>query len=145
LRQADWNARDRFPVGLWFAAALYLFVPYIVGALVGARTTGEPFRLRRLWTSIGRPPTAWDYFFSPEPDGWVRAKLNSGGWVGGAYAEGSFASGYPERRDLLIVQAAEVDQRTGLFETDDDGKVRLREESVLIDGESVEYLEFSEG
>jgi len=83
--------------------------------------------------------------FAARPDGWLRVRLKTGAWVGGAYASGSFASGYPERRDLFIVQAAELDPQTGLFETDANGSVRLRDEQILVDGENIDYLEFTDG
>lgn len=42
------------------------------------------------------PPTAWDAVFSPHPAGWILMKLKSGDWMGGEYAEGSYAAGYRE-------------------------------------------------
>lgn len=145
FRDVDWSGRGRFPPAAWVIAALYLLVPYVLGTLIGSRTTGETFKLRRLWTRISDPPTAWDFFFAARPDGWLRVRLKTGAWVGGAYASGSFASGYPERRDLFIVQAAELDPQTGLFETDANGSVRLRDEQILVDGENIDYLEFTDG
>ena len=44
-----------------------------------------------------------------------RIRLKSGRWIGGAYAPGSYASGYPELLDLYLVATAEMDQQSGDF------------------------------
>ncbi|MDQ3981580.1 MAG: DUF6338 family protein, partial [Actinomycetota bacterium] len=94
-------------------------------------------------------PRAWDYLFGYRPDGWIRLRLKSGIWIGGAYAvtadgRRSYAAGYPEPQDLFLVQTAEVDPGTGQFLFHEDGSIKLRESSVLIRWHEVEYLEFIE-
>jgi uncharacterized protein DUF6338 len=88
------------------------------------------------------PPSAWDAFFSQTPDGWIRVRLKSGRWVGGAYAAGSYASGHPEPPDLLIGSAAKL-RGDGTFELVD-GMPELRDESLLVARDQIEYLEFED-
>jgi len=38
-----------------------------------------------------------------------------------------------------------VDPQTGRFETDADGAVRLRDRQILVDGDNIDYLEFTDG
>ena len=54
----------------------------------------------------------------------------------------SYAAGYPEKQDLFLVEAAEVDPETGEFEFDESGEPALRGSGILIRWEEVEYLEF---
>ena len=68
----------------------------------------------RVITGSNPAPRAWDYLFGLRPEGWIRLKLKSGGWLAGAYAVQeddlrSYASGYPEKQDLFLVDMAEVD------------------------------------
>jgi Family of unknown function (DUF6338) len=93
-----------------------------------------------------RPPRAWDAFFARRPDGWLRLRLKSGTWIGGAYTGGSYAAGYPHApQDLYLAAVAEVDPESGQFEFDETGRVLLRESGVLIRWEEIEYLEFVDG
>jgi hypothetical protein len=85
-----------------------------------------------------------DYFFSQHPDGWIRLRLKSGVWSGGAFANGAFAAGYPDPSDIFFT-AAEIDADTGDFGRNPDGSVVLRDERLLVAWEDVEYLEFVDG
>jgi hypothetical protein len=70
----------------------------------------------------------------------------SGTWIGGAYASGSFASGYPgDSQDIYLSQAAEIDPETGTFALDEKGEPELRENSsLLVNWREIEYLEFND-
>jgi uncharacterized protein DUF6338 len=68
-----------------------------------------------------------------------------GSWIGGAFAQGSYAAVYPEPSDLYLERAAEVDPSSGAFVFDEDDCVVLRDSSILIRWEEVEYLEFIDG
>jgi hypothetical protein len=93
-----------------------------------------------------RPPRAWDYFFAKRPDGWIRIKLRDGPWIGGIYAEGSYASGYPhEPQDILLATVARVDPESGEFVRDRDGNVPTRDSGILIRWDEISYLEFIDG
>jgi hypothetical protein len=142
VQGGKWHEDDALAWGLWACLLVYLVVPYAIGTAVGARTTGERWTIRLL--QVPDPPTAWDYFFSEQPDGWIRLRLKSGDWIGGAFAQGAFAAGYPDPSDIFFT-AAEIDADTGEFGRAVDGSVVLREEKLLVAWEDVEYLEFIDG
>jgi hypothetical protein len=94
-------------------------------------------------------PRAWDYLFQYENDGWIRLRLKSGIWIGGAYADAggrrSYAAGYPEPQDLFLAAVAEVDPETGEFTRDQKGAVTVFDSGLLVRWDEVEYLEFIDG
>lgn len=133
---------------VWPLCLGYVILPLAVGTVIG-RGTLSGARWAEIFTGLDPAPRAWDYLFGYRPDGWIRLRLKSGIWIGGAYAvtsdgRRSYAAGYPEPQDLLLVQTAEVDPASGRFLFDDDGSIKLRESSVLIRWDEVEYLEFIE-
>lgn len=136
---------DPLPWGLWAVVAGYVAVPYGAGYFVGTAT-----KQRRRWAQVvtGRNPAprAWDNFFTDDPEGWIRLKLKSGPWVGGAFTtQRSYAAGYPEEQDLYLAEVAAIDPETGTFSYEDDGTVRVLGSSMLLRWDEVEYLEFFEG
>ena len=134
------DRHDTLPIFLWLALLLYLAVPYALGRVVGRALTGD---LVGGWLPKSNPaPRSWDFFFAMKPSGWMRIRLKSGRWIGGAYAPGSHASGYPEAPDLYLVTTAKMDQESGDFLTNDAGGVVLREGTLFVNGAEIEYFEF---
>src|SRR5947207_2065486 len=132
-------AAGHLPLSSWAFVLGYVAVPIALGSSVGFATR-HGSRWARIITGLDPAPRAWDYLFGRRPDGWIRIRLKEGTWLAGAYAvkgEGwrSYASGYPEKQDLFLVEAAEVDPETGAFEFDECGKPALRGPGVLIRGE----------
>jgi hypothetical protein len=70
-------------------------------------------------------------------------RLKSGTWIGGAYAEGSYAGGYPEPSDIYVSQAAVVDPETGEFERHPSGKPKLSAYGFLVRWSEIEFLDFA--
>jgi hypothetical protein len=139
---------EQLPLYLWAIALGYVVVPFLSGRVVGVG-------IRRRWRwalfLVGKDPAprAWDDVFSGHPVAWIRIRLKSGGWVGGAFAvdrrgRGSYAAGYPEQQDLYLAEEAEVDPQTGDFLVDEQGKVRLLDRGLLVRWDEVEYLTFQE-
>ena len=132
---------------LWVVPLAYVGIPVVLGSLIGSAT-----RRRRKWAKIftgpDPAPRAWDHLFASRPDGWIRVKLKSGPWLGGAFARlgqiGSYAAGYPEEQDLYLVESVEIDPDTGAFEYDDKGRPIGRGSGILLRWEEIEYLEFIE-
>jgi hypothetical protein len=126
-----------------------VIVPFVAGTVVGWGT-----RRRKPWAKVFTGPTpaprAWDHLFSSEPDGWIRIRLRTGTWLGGAFSKaeggelGSYAAGYPDLQDLYLAAAAEIDPDTGQFQFDEEGQVRMRESGILVQWDQVEYLEFND-
>lgn len=135
---------DRLPLWIWAFVLAYVVVPVVGGTVVGFGT-----RDRRNWAKlISGPdpaPRAWDHLFQGKRDGWVRLKLKSGTWVGGAYATSdadglqSYTAGYPEDQDLFLSSTRPVDPETGEF-LPDEPVAPLS--GLLVRWEEVEYLEF---
>ena len=131
---------------LWPLALAYIAVPLAAGTWIGYATRkGRPWA--RWFTGPDPAPRAWDFLFQGERDGWIRLRLKSGSWIGGAYATStnglkSYSAGYPEPQDIFLATAAEVDPITGAFVYADDGEVVLLGSGLLVRWEEVEYLEF---
>lgn len=133
------------PLPLGFLPLVYVLVPIAAGTLVG-------YGLKDGWTwahKITGPdpaPRAWDYLFQHNVDGWIRCKLKSGVWLAGAYAHAngrrSYAAGYPEPQDLYLAASVVVDEASGEFLLDDEGRPQVGVGGLLVRWEEVEYLEF---
>jgi hypothetical protein len=134
-------------VPAWFAVLPLLFVgiPLAAGTLQGLGLR-RGWTLARLLTGPNFAPRAWDYVFWNNQDGWIRCRLKSGTWLGGAFADAegkhSYAAGYPEPQDLFLVRSVHMNPDTGAFELDSLGRPRLGEGGILVRWEEVEYLEF---
>lgn len=130
---------------MWPLVVAYVAIPAIGGTVVGRGVRGE-----KSWTTIftgpDPAPRAWDHLFGQKADGWVRLRLKSGVWIGGAYADAngrrSYAADYPEPQDLFLAAAVEVDPENGEFVVDEDGDVALLAGGILVRWEEVEHLEF---
>jgi hypothetical protein len=148
IRSGRLGAGD-VPVVLWLVAAIYVAVPFAAGTIVG-RATKRRIPWATWFTGPSPAPRAWDYLFSPGPDGWIRLRLRSGTWIGGAYSQhpsgglGSYVAGYPDIQDLFLADAAEVDRDSGEFFLDDDGEPRMTGSAILIQWDQVEYLVFTD-
>lgn len=136
------------PLPWWLAAVpvVYVSIPLVTGTTLG-------LAVRRGWNGIrwltgpDLAPRAWDHLFQYDIDGWVRCRMRSGTWLGGAFAEAngtrSYAAGYPEAQDLYLAATVEVDPETGEFIVGDDGLPTLQASGLLVRWEEVEYLEFT--
>ena len=134
------------PLPRWLAVApiAYVALPTVAGTLLGYGII-EGHRWTRGLSEIGRPPRAWDHLFQEGRRGWVRCRLKSGTWVGGAFAEvhgrQSVVARYPEPQDLYLAATIDVDPRTG--ELRGDWHTAADEDTgILLRWEDVEYLEF---
>jgi len=141
------SAGEFNPLWLWLVAALYVATPLVIGTVVGVAARGRSEWTRWL-TGPDPAPRAWDYLFQGERDGWVRVKLKSGPWIGGAYATygdmKSYSAGYPEQQDIFLARSADLDTTTGEFLVESDGSVRLGAGGLLVRWEEIEYLEYTD-
>ena len=82
-------------------------------------------------------------------NGWIRIQLSDGRWVCGLWGVStttgltSYASGYPEDKDLLVAEVAEVD-KNGEFITEN-GVPVLTGRAALVTWETTIYSEFIPG
>jgi hypothetical protein len=136
------------PLALWLVPLLYTGLPIMAGSTVGAATR-KGAEWAKVLTGPEPAPRAWDHLFGSRPDGWIRLRLKTGGWLAGTYTqEGrnrkSYAAGYPEDQDLYLVETVEVDPDTGEFVLTEEGDPVWRDSGILIRWSEVEYLEFIE-
>jgi hypothetical protein len=68
-------------------------------------------------------------------------KLRSGDWIGGEYAAGSYAGGYPEPADLFLSRQCLVNPDGEDFVRGPGGEPISYGYGVLVRWEEVEYLE----
>lgn len=131
-------------LSLWAVPLLYVIVPVAIGTTV-AFGHGRGAKWAKVFTGSDPAPRAWDYLFQGHPDGWVRCRMKTGVWIGGAFADSdgrrSYVAGYPESPDIYLARAVDIDPDTGEF-TLLDGKPSLRESGLLLRWDEVEYLEF---
>lgn len=145
LRSGTVARGETLPWALWLLVIAFVVLPLIAGTVVGLGTRAG-WGWARFFTGPDPAPRGWDYFFTSRPDGWMRLKLKSGPWVGGAFAPtdsglASYAAGYPEEQDLFLARTVEVDPDTGEFQLSD-GRPIMRDSSLLIRWDEVEFLEF---
>lgn len=138
--------KDSLSLWLWLTVVAYVAIPSAVGTIVG-RGTRAGTKWSKVLVGPDPAPRAWDFLFQGHDlDGWVRLRLKSGIWLGGAFATAngrpSYAAGYPEEQDLYLAAAVRVDPDSGEFLRLDDGSLDILTGGILIRWEEVEYLEF---
>ncbi|MGH3320202.1 MAG: DUF6338 family protein [Streptosporangiaceae bacterium] len=119
-------------VVLWLGLLVLVAVPASVGTILGGlyatRSTREGLGwLRRrlsaeterrlLRVALGRTPAprAWDDLFSEHPSAYIRVRTPDGVWIAGRFAKDSYAAGFPNSTDLLLEEAWEVEQSSGVL------------------------------
>lgn len=85
----------------WLAARIIYYLE--TSALVIKMTSAvfTKFKLRSQWDPT---PSAWDFAFTNRRAGWVRVQTSDGTWMGGWFGGESFASSYPEPREIYLEQ-----------------------------------------
>lgn len=72
------------PFALWLVPLVYVVLPVAAGWLIGWGTRSRK-AWAKLFTGPDPAPRAWDHLFGSTPDGWIRLRLKSGIWLGGAF------------------------------------------------------------
>jgi hypothetical protein len=148
---ANWwpmaQAGASLPLWLWLIVVAFIGLPLLAGYL-----SGEGVRRQRRWARLllgpDPAPRAWDAVFRPGSSGWIRLRLKSGRWLGGAFAQNgdrrSYAAGYGDVQDLFLSLTVAVDPNTGEFCLDSQGSVVVHQGGILIRWDEVEYLSFTD-
>lgn len=90
--------------------AVVFLTPILVGlAVVWLRRRQSLRRLLRRLTTIPAAPAAWEFLFAQRRTDFIRLRLKDGTLVGGLFSDDSFASFYPEPRDLFLEEAWRLD------------------------------------
>jgi hypothetical protein len=149
----DLAAGRSLPRVVWFGLIAYVFVPIIVGYLIGQATKRN---INWLSLIVGEQPAprAWDELFLQGGNGYVSIKLKGTGSEEGKWVAGWFGSAeiggklrhsrvarYPETQDLYLVQTLECDESSGELLLHD-GDIITFDVGLLVRWEQVEYLYF---
>jgi hypothetical protein len=133
------------PWWLLFVPLAYVGLPAILGTLVGRSVQSEhraAKRFARLMAGRHPAPRAWDDLFAGRPSGTVRARLKrDGSWVGGFFGAASYAAGYPEEPQDLLLERSYKMTAEGEFEEEDGQFVELGS-SLLVRADELDFLEF---
>jgi hypothetical protein len=103
---------------LWAAAVTLVALPYAAGRLAGRTLRASAAGAGRLGAALRavvgpeRAPRAWDAVFGRREATYLRVLLADGSWIGGAFAAGSYAGGYPDGADLYLETAWRLDPVT---------------------------------
>jgi hypothetical protein len=76
------------PLPLWLVMLplAYVGLPLVAGTLLGVGLRRD-WHLARIVAGPDPAPRAWDHLFQYRVDGWIRCRMKSGIWLGGAYAD----------------------------------------------------------
>ncbi|MBQ0984962.1 hypothetical protein KBZ10_10615 [Streptomyces sp. F63] len=87
------------------------FVALMLFAAVPAAAAGavSVWQRRRLRARYRVTPTAWDHMFRDRGSCFVRLRMKDGTWVGGWYGGQSYATAYPQPRELFLESAWRMD------------------------------------
>jgi uncharacterized protein DUF6338 len=143
LREGALSHDKTVPWWLWAVVVVYVALPFLIGSWLAVSVEADKPWARWAIGYTDPAPTAWDFVFSSESSAWVRLKLKSGRWAGGAYTGDGYSGGYPEPPDLYLNAVAEVDPDTGEFIRDAKGDAIIKPYGLLVRWEEVEFLEFA--
>jgi hypothetical protein len=135
----------RLPLWLIVVPLLYVAIPAGLGTAVG-RSVRSKGKLRQGFARfmVGRDPAprAWDSLFASRPAGAIRLRLKSEPiWLGGAFGAASYAAGYPEEpQDLLLEKTYQMGD-DGTFDTQNGRFIELGSK-LLVRFDEIEFLEF---
>ncbi|MGI8434838.1 MAG: DUF6338 family protein [Nocardioidaceae bacterium] len=97
---------------LWGAIVMLLVIPFAVGSLLGGLYRTRSTRDQWSWVrhqiapdreqallrfALGHDPAprAWDHLFSTRESTYLRVLTAGGNWIGGGFADASYAGGFP--------------------------------------------------
>lgn len=83
----------------WTAARIGYYIVTSSLFIQASSAIVDKLKLRRQWDPT---PSAWDFAFADRGEGWVRVQSSDGAWMGGWYGNASFASSYPDPREIFL-------------------------------------------
>lgn len=83
----------------WAAARIGYYIVTSGPYIRASATVAERLKLRNQWDPT---PSAWDFAFTDRAEGWVRVQSSDGVWMGGWYGSASFASSFPDPREIFL-------------------------------------------
>lgn len=138
-------AEGDVPVWLLFVPIVYVAVPFAIGTAAGRAVQSEkrwvqPFA--RAMAGKDPAPRAWDFLFAGKPSGTLRIRLKGGDWVGGAFGADSYAAGYPEQPQDLLLERTYLMRDDGSFLRADNGEFVDVGSQLIVGWDEVCFIEF---
>jgi len=148
-----WFTSHQFRAGqfaaLWTLVLLLTAIPgltgYVIGKLHATRNSRVGMKwIRRLLTDKGEErllrifvgnepePRAWDNLFCERPRVYIRVRTTNGDWLGGRFADRSYAAGYPNDTDLYLEEAFQLNPDASF--TNISGGIRCTYQQVRLNG-----------
>jgi hypothetical protein len=119
-----------------------LIVPCALGALYVRFTKSGRGRWLREFLGFPHPaPTAWDYLLRKQRSYWVWLTFKSGKVMAGLFGPNSFASSFPQKRDLFIEKLLRQDENGDVIELVDGSAGAL---VMMEDLERIQFFEIDE-
>ena len=131
------------PGWFWLVPVGYVALPILVGTLAAFSVNRWP-RLSRILLGRNPAPTSWETLFTRQRGGIIRGRLKSDGrWVGGFFGPESYAAGYGEEpQDLLIERAYHLLDDGSFAEGESEGGYVELGSALLVRWEELDQLEF---
>jgi hypothetical protein len=121
----------------WFYIVSYVIV-LLISPVLWAYLVKKIINARQFQKVSGLNPsqTAWTYFFNTKAYYFVLVHLNEGSIIGGLYGSNSYASLYPEEKDIYLEEVWKIDDN-GVF------KEKHKDSfGMLIKYDVIQYIEF---
>jgi hypothetical protein len=138
-------AEGDVPAWLFLVPLVYVTIPAGLGTMVGRAVQSKrpwPQRFARVLAGKDPAPRGWDHLFTSRPSGTVRVRLKDGTWIGGAFGEASYAAGFPDTpQDLLLEESYRL-KDDGSFERDERGDFVELGSRLLVGWEEMSFIEF---
>ena len=116
----------------WFIGVFTLVTPIIIPQLLFRILNSKVFK-----SSIYNiNPTPWDSFFSMNESKYMIVYFNNGSKIGGYYGERSFATSYPEEREIYLETEWEINDK------DEFVKLISSSNGVIINCAEINYIKF---
>lgn len=124
------------------AVVILLVVPCALGALyIRFAKSGRAAWLRDFLGFPNPDPTAWDYLFRKQRAYWVWLTFKSGKVMAGLFGPNSFASSFPNKRDIYVEKLLRLDENGNVVELLDGSAGAL---VMMEDLERIQFFEIDE-
>lgn len=93
-------------------------------------------RVKKIQEKIINPiPSSWDYFFAKRETCFLLIHLKNNAMIGGLYHDDSYASSYPEVRDLYLKEVWSINKKGKFLKKVNNSR------GLLINYDIIEYIE----
>ncbi len=124
------------------ALGILLLLPGLLGLVYIKGSSTKVGRAAREFLGLPHPdPTAWDYLFRKQRAYWIWLTFKSGKMMAGLFGPNSFASSFPQKRDLYVEKLLRLDEAGRVVELIEGSAGAL---VMMNDLERVEFFEIGD-